>query len=81
MIVDQKLVGEVERLRKAAKEDDVVYELICLISKSILIDDLGNTEVIAEKEDLRHLEACQIASHFAEYDFDQSGSSEESAKV
>lgn len=60
MNIDSKFVGEVERLRKAAKENDVVYELLSLISRFILIDGNGNKEIL--------LEACQVASAFAEYD-------------
>ena len=71
MNIDPKFVSEVERLRKAAKENEVVLELLYLITKSILIDDNGNKEIIADKDVLRSLEACQVASVFADYDIDQ----------
>lgn len=44
----------------ASIPDDVVYELLSLISRFILIDGNGNKEIL--------LEACQVASAFAEYD-------------
>ncbi len=72
MNIDPEFVSEVERLRKAAKENEVVFDLLLLISRSVLIDDIGNREIIADDKDTRLLQACDMAAAFAAYDIDPS---------
>lgn len=72
MNIDPKFVGEVERLRYAAKENEVVFELLILISRSLLIDEAGNREIVADDNDTRLLQICDVAAAFAAYDIDPS---------
>jgi hypothetical protein len=75
MNINPEFVSEVERLRKAAKENEVVFDLLMLISRSLLIDEAGNREIIADDKDTRLLKICDVASSFAAYDIDQSACS------
>lgn len=72
MNMDLKFIGDVEMLRKAAKENEVVFDLLTLINRSLLIDDFGNREIIADDNDIRLLRVCDAAAHFAKYDKEQS---------
>lgn len=72
MNIDPSFASEVDKLRQAAKENEMVFDLLMLIGRSLLIDDLGNKEIIAEKEDLRLLKICEVAAAFAAYDIDPS---------
>lgn len=70
MNIDPEFVGEVENLRKAAKENYVVFNLLMLIKRSIFIDDDGNREIVADDDDTRLLRICDITAAFAKYDID-----------
>jgi hypothetical protein len=70
MNIDPEFVNEVERLRKAAKENEVVFELLMLISRSFLIDQNGNREITADDNDERLLQICDVTAAFAAYDID-----------
>ena len=70
MNIDPKFVSEVERLRKAAKENEVVFDLLMLISRSLLIDHNGNREIVADDNDTRLLQICGVTAAFAAYDID-----------
>lgn len=70
MNMDPEFIGEVEMLRKAAKENEVVFDLLALINRSLLIDEAGNREIIADDEDTRLLVICDVAASFALYDHD-----------
>ena len=58
----------IDLLRSAAKEYGTVAELLDAIRDGILIDDLGNKEIVADETDVGIFKAAQIAAAFAELD-------------
>ena len=66
MTVDQ--IEIIERLRHAAKENGEVASLLCVLSRSLLIDGAGNKELVGDAKDIEYLKAAILACHFSEYD-------------
>lgn len=58
----------IDRLRDAAKEHGAVFDLLTAIGDGLLIDDLGNKEIVALDADLDLLKSAQIAFEFAKLD-------------
>lgn len=58
----------IDQLRKAAKNHKVVGDLLDLIERSVLIDDLGNRSVIGNEEDCAYIRAAQLANEFVRVD-------------
>lgn len=68
MQVTTEIASFIDRLRDAAKEHGAVYELLCAIDNSILIDESGNREITGDDDDVRLLMASSIARAFAALD-------------
>ncbi len=68
MDMDTDQIRVIERLREAAKEHGEVHDLLLTMRDCILIDDLGNKEIVASAEDLAYLKAALMAADFAIYD-------------
>lgn len=58
----------IERLRHAAEEHGAVYDLLAVISEGLIIDDLGNNEIIEDNENIQMLKSAQFAFEFAKLD-------------
>lgn len=58
----------IDHLREAAKEFGAVYDLLIAIEEGIMIDGLGNKEVVADKDNLEIILAAQEAAAFAKLD-------------
>lgn len=58
----------IDFLRDAAKEYGAVHDLLVAIRDGILIDCMGNKEVVADEGDIRIIKAAQVAAVFAELD-------------
>lgn len=72
MNIDPEFVSEVERLRKAARENEVVKELLVFISALTFTHDDGSEQIVEVDKNLIFLEICKLSSAFAEYDQEQS---------
>lgn len=71
MNFNEKFVENVERFREEANKNEVVYELLFLISNWLSVDDSGSVEVTIDKNDsdeIRLLEACRLAECFSRRD-------------
>lgn len=60
----------IDSLREAAQKYGAVADLLLAIRDGILIDDLGNKEVVADSTDLIILKTAQVAAAFSELDRD-----------
>lgn len=58
----------IDRLRQAAREHGAVADLLDVVERGIMIDELGNKDVVAENDDLRMLELAQNAAAFVRLD-------------
>lgn len=58
----------IDGLRAAAKNDPAVYNLLALVESTLLIDQAGNREIVGNDEELRMLQAAQLAFAFARAD-------------
>lgn len=58
----------IDALREAAKRHGAVADLLLVIRDGILIDGVGNKEVVADEYDLGLLKMAQIAAAFAALD-------------
>lgn len=72
MNMDDDFVSEVEKLRKAAKQNEYVVELLRIIDLSIYIDGYGNLTLTEEMDFLRNLEICKVAAAFVSHDLSSS---------
>lgn len=68
MQVDSDQAKFIDNLREAAGVYGAVADLLYAIRDGLLIDDLGNKEIVADEVDLGVLRIAQIAAAFAEAD-------------
>lgn len=66
--MEEKHLRFVDRLREAAKEHGAVFDLLGLIDDTIMIDGLGNKEIVAGKDGVEWLMAAILAARFAAMD-------------
>lgn len=69
--VDSKHIRFIDRLREAAKEHGAVADLLGALSDSILIDDLGNREIVGDKDSIEWIKAAILAEAFVAMDIEQ----------
>lgn len=58
----------IEQLREAAVTYGAVADLLSAIRDGLLIDGVGNKEIVASDEDLQIFLDAQIAAEFSEFD-------------
>jgi hypothetical protein len=61
-------IDVIERLRAAAQQHGEVANVLSVLKKSLLIDEVGNREIIADATQCDYLQAAMMAADFAEYD-------------
>lgn len=66
--MDDEFFSEVEKLRKAAKENECVLELLKIIDLSIHEDGYGSLVLTKDRNFLCSLEICKVAAAFVAYD-------------
>ncbi|MDH2239091.1 hypothetical protein N5K27_22540 [Pigmentiphaga sp. GD03639] len=74
--MEPELIRFIDRLREAAKEYGAVADLLRILDESLLLDDMGNRQIIGNDEDVEWLRAALMAAQFVAYD--RSGDNPES---
>lgn len=64
MDLKREHVDFIDRLREASRRYGVVVDLLMILDGTVLIDDIGNREILDDEEGVEYLKAALMAAKF-----------------